>query len=204
MHNPIDRIKKNWENAKISEDANANYCSLATVSVKGEVSIRTLVLRQITADSFVIFINGTSPKWAQLESSKSFELLIFWPVLMHQYRIRGEYSVIPNQIMKDHWSNKPYDSKILDHYYHRYQAQTSVIESRESLNHGIQTLKNTYPTESDIPFPENIKGVNIKANYIEAWSSSNTAPPNTTQMGLHERYLYVLSKDKWTQKVLVP
>ena len=204
MHKPIEQIKNNWEKAKASKDGNANYCSLATVSDKGDVSIRTLVLRKITTDSFVIFINDTSPKWAQLEYSKSFELLIFWPSLMQQYRVRGEYSSLPNEVMKEHWSHKPYDSKILDHYYQQYHSQTSVIESRESLNHEIEALKNTYPTESDIPFPENVKGVSIKASYIEAWSSSNTSSPNRTQMGLHERYLYVLSKGKWTQEVLVP
>jgi pyridoxine/pyridoxamine 5'-phosphate oxidase len=204
MHNPIEQIKNNWENARTLKDGNANYCSLATVSVKGEVSIRTLVLRKITADSFVIYINASSPKWAQLEASTSFELLIFWPALMQQYRVRGEYSAIPDKIMEEHWSHKPYDSKILDHYYHHYQAQTSVLESRDSLLHGIQALKNTYPQASDIPFPENVKGVSIKANYIEAWGSSNTDAINTTQMGLHERTLYELSKGKWKQQVLVP
>jgi pyridoxamine 5'-phosphate oxidase len=204
MHNPIELIKNNWKNAKASKDGNANYCSLATVSNSGEVSIRTLVLRKITVDSFVIFINDTSPKWEQLESSKQFELLIFWSSLMQQYRIRGEYSAMPDEIMKQHWSHKPYDSKILDHYYQQYQAQTSVAESRDSLNEGIQALKNRYPVESDIPFPDNVKGISIKANYIEAWHTVNTESNNPTQMGLHERDLYLLSAGKWTQKVLVP
>lgn len=204
MYNPMALIKNNWKTAKASNDVSANYCSLATVSSDGEVSIRTLVLRKITDDSFVIYINNTSPKWEQLVSSKQFELLIFWPSLMQQYRVRGVYSVMPDDVMEQHWSHKPYDSKILDHYYQQCHAQTSVVDSRESLDEGIQSLKSKYPTESDIPFPGNVKGLSIKANYIEAWHSSITEPNIKTHISLHERDLYLLSEGKWTQKVLVP
>lgn len=204
MHNPIELIQNQWRTAKASKDANANFCTLATVSSSAEVSVRTLVLRKITSDSFIIYINSTSPKWTQLASSQSFELLIFWPSLMQQYRIRGEHCEISRQNMAQHWANKPYDSKILDHYYERCQPQTSIIDSRDSLHHAIESLKRTYPQGSDIPFPKKVKGVSIKANYIEAWSSSPSALPLTNQSGLHERYLYTLSKDTWTQQVLVP
>lgn len=197
MHNPIETFADNWKEAKLLRDANAPFCSLATVSSTGQASIRTLVLREVTEDSFVLFISNTSPKWDQLEHSKQFELLVFWPSLMQQYRIRGEYSELSARTMASHWAKKPYDSKILDHYYIGVQPQSSLIDSRDALISGIDSLKKRYPSSKDVPFPESAKGVSIKATYIETWHSSAVDR-------LHERHLYLLSEGQWVQQVLVP
>ena len=197
MHNPIEIFADNWKEAKLLRDSNAPFCSLATVSSTGQASIRTLVLREVTEDSFVLFISNTSHKWDQLEHSKQFELLVFWPSLMQQYRIRGEYSDLSARTMASHWAKKPYDSKILDHYYIGVQPQSSLIDSREALISGIDSLKKRYPSSKDVPFPESAKGVSIKATYIETWHSSAVDR-------LHERHLYLLSGGQWVQQVLVP
>ncbi len=159
--------------------------------------MRTLVLREVTVDSFVIFINGTSPKWRQLQDSKQFELLVFWPTLMQQYRIRGDCSEVAVEAMKAHWASKPYESKIIDHYYAEHQPQTSALDSRETLLAGVNALKERYPVDADIPFPENAKGVAVKASYIEVWRGSDVDR-------LHERHLYLLSGNTWETRVLVP
>lgn len=197
MVNPIEIFKENWENAKSLDDANANYCSLATISATGQSAIRTLVLRKVTEYSFVVFMNDTSSKWQDLLYSKQLEILVFWPSLMQQYRIRGFYSEVAVDEIKAHWKQKTYDSKIIDHYYTEYHPQSSVIESREVLLKGIEELKVRYPTEADIPFPENAKGVSIKASYIEVWHGS-------ISNRLHHRNLYLLSEGVWGKQVLVP
>jgi pyridoxine/pyridoxamine 5'-phosphate oxidase len=197
MHNPIQIFEHNWKKAKLLSDANAHYCSLATVSKSGEVSIRTLVLREVAEGSFIVFINNTSPKWDQLQHSKQFELLVFWPSLMQQYRIRGEYSELSALAMERHWARKPYDSKILDHYYVGVQSQSSHIESREALLSGIDLLKKRYPSDREVPFVKSAKGISIKATYIENWHDS-------VADRLHKRHLYLLHKGQWEQQVLVP
>lgn len=197
MHNPIAIFKENWQQAQSLNDASADYCSLATVSESGQVSIRTLVLREVTEDSFVIFINSTSPKWEQLEHSKQIELLVFWPTLMQQYRVRGEVGQVSTETMKTHWAKKPYESKILDHYYTEYHPQTTAIDSRETLLSGIGQLKSNFPAEADIPFPQDAKGVAIKATYVEAWRGSNADR-------LHERELYLFIDGQWQRNILVP
>lgn len=197
MNSPIEIFRDNWEKAKSLGDASAAYCTLGSVSDNGQVSTRTLVLREVTDDSFVIFINNTSPKWKQLDHSQKIELLVFWPSLMHQYRIRGELEFIPEETMRLHWTNKPYDSKIIDNYYSDYQSQSSVLDSRDTLVTGINRLKSTYPTEASVPFPTNAEGVKIRANYIECWYGSD-------EDRLHGRHLYTLSDNWWERKVLVP
>ncbi|MFT4823474.1 MAG: pyridoxine/pyridoxamine 5'-phosphate oxidase [Halioglobus sp.] len=197
MNSPIEIFQENWQKAKSLDDANAQYCSLATVSKDGQASIRTLVLREVTNGSFLIFVNDTSSKWKDLLLAKQSELLVFWPSLMQQYRIRGEYSEVSAGAMKLHWAKKPYDSKILDHYYSQYQSQSSVVESRETMLNGIAELKSRYPIDKEVPFPDNAKGVAIQASYIEIWHGSASDR-------LHHRNLYLLSDETWEQQTLVP
>ncbi len=197
MDNPINFFNDNWTKARSNGDANANYCFLATVSSAGKASVRTLVLREVTDDSFVIFINSSSPKWQQLQQTKQLELLVFWPTLMQQYRIGGQYSEISAQLMQKHWAKKPYNTKIIDHYYNEHELQTNTIESREALLTGIAKLKTRYPTDGDIPFPDNARGISIEASYIEIWQGS--APDQ-----FHDRELYRFSEGVWHQQFLVP
>ncbi len=159
--------------------------------------MRTLVLRDIDDEQFVVFVNNTSEKWRQLQNSNRCEMLVFWPTLMQQYRIRGECQEIPLDAMKTHWAQKPYDSKLLDHFYAEGQSQTSTIASREVLLGGIERLKQRYPAAEDVPFPGNAQGLAINANYMEIWHGSETDR-------LHHRHRYLLTDNGWSKEILVP
>lgn len=197
MENPLSIFNINWQRAKEANDANAGVCSLATVSDNGEVSIRTLVLREVNNEYFVVFINESSPKWTQLNGAGHYELHVFWPTLMQQFRARGECQQISMEKMEEHWNMKPYDSKILDHYYTTVKAQSSEISSREELLAGINALKKKYPTADDIPFSPIAKGVNLKASSVEHWRGS-------PEDRIHHRHLYLLEGTSWQKKILVP
>ena len=197
MKNPITLFKENWDKAKAAGDANAAYCFMATVSVDGSASVRTLVLREVTDDSFVVFIDGTSPKWRDLQSAESCELLIFWPTLFQQYRVLGKIDVLSEDVMKNHWINKPYEVKLLDHFYADNQSQSSVLSSRGDLLQSLSKLKEKYPDPTDIPFPDNARGVAVRAQAIEVWMGSKTGDP-------HDRSLYTWEAGHWVCDTLVP
>ncbi|MFK8021681.1 MAG: pyridoxamine 5'-phosphate oxidase family protein [Pseudomonadales bacterium] len=197
MGNPVDIFRENWDKAKSLKDANASFCSLATVSATGQASVRILVLREVSENAFTIFINDTSPKWQDMQDSSQPELLVFWPSLMQQYRIRGDVSEVPIDTMRAHWGQKPYETKILDHFYAGYQSQSGAIKSRQTMLDGIRRLKARYPTDADVPFPGNAKGVSIRASSIEVWHGSDTDR-------LHHRDLYLLGGDVWERHTLVP
>ena len=197
MNSPIDIFKKHWVEAKASKDPNANLCMLATASQAGDVSTRTVVLREVTDSAFILFINSSSPKWQDLQENQSFELMVLWPALFQQYRIRGQAHKIPSAEMKQHWLQKPYSSKILDHYYTDYHPQSSIIHSREELLTGINALKEKYLEDKDIPYPDVATGVAIEANYMEVWHGSDSDR-------LHHRFLYELKSQVWSHQTLVP
>ena len=193
----LETIKQQWLVAKASNDSNARYCTLATVSAKGQPSLRTLVLRDITHEGFVIYINETSKKYQDIAANSQLELLLFWPTLMQQFRIRGVIKEISDTQMEQHWQHKPYESKLLDHYYAHYQGQSTAINQDNALQQGIESLKQRYPTAQSIPYVANAKGWVIQANYIEDWRGSND--------NLHNRVLYTCNdQGKWTSQSLVP
>ncbi|MFT5692710.1 MAG: pyridoxamine 5'-phosphate oxidase [Oceanicoccus sp.] len=197
MTNPLDIFKENWVEARSLKDANAEFCSLATVSASGQASIRTLVLREVSKGSFVIFINKSSPKWQDLMNSGKIELLVFWPSIMQQYRIRGNVSEISQDIMESHWRKKPYESKIIDHFYAQKQAQSTIVDSRKTLLSSIDELKEKYPSKESIPFSDNAAGISLQASFIEHWQDS---PADR----IHKRHQYHLVNGNWEKKTMVP
>lgn len=197
MTHPLTIFRRNWVEARSLQDANAEFCSLATVSASGQASIRTLVLREVNQNSFVIFINKSSQKWQDLMDSNKIELLVFWPSMMQQYRIRGDVSEISQDIMESHWRKKPYDSKIIDHFYAQKHPQSSIVDSRKALLSGIAELKEKYPSKESIPFPDNATGISIRATFIEHWKNS---PADR----IHKRHQYLLTNGNWEKKIMVP
>ncbi|MDX1492147.1 MAG: pyridoxamine 5'-phosphate oxidase family protein [Pseudohongiellaceae bacterium] len=196
MISPVTKFQQYWRLAKEQGDISAKYCTLATVDESGQSRLRTLVLRDVTVDSFIVFINSSSPKWIDVNSSGSLELLCFWPSLMRQHRIRGSLSVLSQSEMKLHWVRKPYESKLLDYFYYEH-PQSSEIPSREELVEGINLLKQRFPNAESIPYCENAQGIAIKADYVECWHLSE-------HDNIHHRSLYTLSEAGWQRQLLVP
>lgn len=193
----LETIKQQWQEAKASNDSNSRYCTLATVSGSGQPTLRTLVLRDITDEGFVIYINETSNKYQDMATNPQLELLLFWPSLMQQYRIRGVIREISPAQMEQHWQHKPYESKLLDHFYATYQGQSSELVRRDELQQGIEALKQLYPKPESVPYVANAKGLVIQANYIEDWRGSND--------NLHNRVLHTFTdQGEWTSKYVVP
>lgn len=189
-------IKNSWYQAQKLNDSHSNYCTVATVSRHGTPSARVVILRQITEEGLVVFCSAISPKWDELISTGEYELLLFWETLMVQYRIGGSFDTISEEEMEKHWSNKQYNSKIMDHYYNTYQPQSSVIQSRELFLQRINTLQKQYSDEKTVPFPQGVKGILFKPEYVEQWIGSDDR--------LHERYLFRKVNGKWEREILIP
>lgn len=197
MNNPIEIFQQNWAIAKSGNDANANYCFLSTVSADGEVSVRTLVFRGVIDNAFLVFINNTSPKWRDLQANGQCELLIFWPSMMQQYRIRGEIDVLDSKTIANHWQSKPYASKVMDYFYSEVAQQSSAIESRDALQNTVEKMKEKYPDESSLNYSNVAQGLVIAANSIEVWIGSDSDR-------LHDRRLYKRKDGGWDSTVLIP
>lgn len=197
MGNPIETFLNDWTKAKESKDQNSPFCTLVTVSKDLCPSARIVGLREVTQEGeFLIFLNRTSPKWKQLQETNKYELLVFWPSLMIQYRISGSrWSTMDDEEMKKLWVNKPHRSKLLDYYYQNYQPQSSELDSRQAFLDDMKLLGERFP--DDVPRQETNTAVLLQPAVIEEWRGD-------LKDRLHHRCLYELKDGEWIATTLVP
>lgn len=199
--NPIEWFQSLWQEAKRLKDPNAPFCSLATVQ-GGKPSVRVLVLREVTDEGFLVFINDTSPKWQHLVATGCYELLIFWPTLMRQVRVSGGWEEVAKQEMEQHWRRLPKASQLLAHYYEQTAHQSETVASKVVLEEGVTRIAEQF-AQDDIPYSESARGVRFVPTQMEFWK-------NSPEDRLHERELYSLGDSVaegvgvWLGSVLVP
>lgn len=195
---PMKFLKETRHKAISVKDPSARYCTLATLEESDlfQVRMRTLVVREITEESCLLFVNRHSQKNLLSLDKAKVEILFFYPTLMSQFRLRGRISTMLDAELEKHWQHKPYEAKLLDHYYARYQAQSSSLINREGLMEGIEALRLMYPSADKVPFIDNALGLVVTANYLEVWQGLDD--------GIHDRRLFTLANDLWQEEVLVP
>jgi len=194
--NPIQLIVDDRTLARTGSDPNADLCFLATADEKGKPYVRTLVLREITDNRFTLYLNNTSPKWQHLSANGDFQLLLFYPTMLRQYRLTGDMQILDGLAVSENWKNRPPGSKYLDHYY-KENIQGSVLDSREQLTRGISELKSMYPDPDQLNAPAHAMGIELVISSIDRLDLS--MPEN-----LHDRRLYLLSNNEWSEQVVVP
>ena len=193
---PIGEIVSQRDKAREKGDLLANVCFLATVTKEGGGTARALSLRDIDHRGFGVLVNGLSVKWAELQSGRGFELLIYWPTVSRQYRIRGRLTPMDEEDRQRYWERKTHGSKLLEHYYPTFEPQTIVVESRDHLVEGIEELEKRYPDENRVPLPDSLIGVYVAPEQIETWHSGEGR--------LHDRHRYTRTADGWKDEILVP
>lgn len=195
---PMQCLQQTQRKALAQRDSNARYCTLATLEEADltQVRMRTLVIREITEESCLLFVNRQSQKRLSDLDNSNAEVLFFYPTLMSQFRLRGSLTLLSAQELEPHWQHKPYEAKLLDHFYTGFHAQSAAIADRDTLDQGIAELKLRYPDASGVPFIEDALGLVVNANYLEIWQACDS--------GIHDRRLYKRSAGEWQEAVLVP
>ena len=214
--NPVTQIIEDRQAAKNLGDTNADLCFLALSDYRetnqhtqapGEPSVRTLVLRDIEAGRFTLFINKTSPKWHIMQHSPRAQLLLWYSSIQKQYRVSGRLQELDQEIVEAHWHLRPGGSKYLDHAYEQLGAQSSVIASRDTLINHLDQLKKTSP-EDQLTRPPGATGVVLTAETIDCLSLNHR---------IHDRRRFTFQKatgrdtdrdtdqgNGWMEQVLIP
>ncbi|MCB1643922.1 MAG: pyridoxamine 5'-phosphate oxidase family protein [Pseudomonadales bacterium] len=193
---PVINIKNDRAEARRLEDSNADICFLAVADSEGQVSVRTLVLRDIVDNRFVIFVNKTSPKYKALTTGGNYQLLLWYTALQRQYRISGTINELETDIVRTNWYRRPKGSKLLDYVYQEMGDQSSEIESRQILVDKINQLKADHSIDEMEP-PAQVAGIELIADRIEMLDLNR-------EDRIHDRQLYRLEDGKWSRTTLIP
>ena len=184
------------ERAKAERDPLADLCVLATLDEEGAPALRTLVVRGVDARAVQVFINRSSPKWAELHASGRFELLCYYPGLGLQYRLRGRVTDHDLDAVRASWVRKPYRTKLLDWYYERERPQSAPLQSREALVAGHRRMQERYPDPESVPVPDGVRGLDLVVERMERLDL-NALP-------VHERRAFSRMDGAWEEVPLVP
>ena len=177
--------------ARASEPNDPEAFALATADAEGSPSARMVLLKGHGPDGFIFYTNGDSAKAEQLASNPRAALLFHWKSLRRQVRIEGRVERVPDAQADAYFASRARDSQLGAWA----SDQSRPLDSRATFERRFEEVKRRYEGE-DVPRPPHWGGFRVMPEKIEFW----TDRPHR----LHERRLFVLDREGWTEGLLYP
>lgn len=187
----INQFDKWWQEARASGIEEVNAMTLATASIDGLPSARTVLLKGFSQKGFVFFTNYNSYKGKQLAENPKACLVFFWKELERQVRITGIVQKVSKEESDLYFQSRPHDSQVGA----CISPQSTVIESREWLEEKYNEFEKQ--ARDNIKRPDHWGGYIVKPVLIEFWQGRPSR--------LHDRIEYSLQENgKWKIERLAP
>lgn len=168
-----------------------NAMALATAGSDGRPSVRIVLLKGFGHEGFTFFSNYDSEKGRQLAENPYAELVIYWPQLERQVRVRGTVEKTSREESQRYFHSRPVGSQ-LGAWVSR---QSEVIDGRRVLDARLAEMSERF-SAGEIPLPPHWGGYRLTPQTIEFWQGR----PNR----LHDRFRYSRSADAWEIERLAP
>lgn len=190
-HEAFVRFQQLIERASQTDLREPTAMTLATVGGDGRISARVVLLRSFDERGFVFYTNLSSDKALQLHANPNAALCFHWDALAEQVRVEGRAESISDQEADAYWRTRARDSQIGAWASH----QSETLDSRETLERRIAKSKSEFSGQ-EVPRPEFWSGYRVLARRIEFWANRPAR--------LHERIVYELIDNEWSQRMLFP
>ncbi|MEE9445838.1 MAG: pyridoxamine 5'-phosphate oxidase [Cocleimonas sp.] len=188
---PFTQFKKWFKQAMEADIPDASAMSLATVSVDGKPTQRTVLLKLFDEKGFIFFTNYSSLKSQQMEKNANVSLLFPWTELERQIEINGTATKISTAESLKYFLSRPRGSQLGAWA----STQSSPITSRQILEGQLQKMKNKF-THGEIPLPDFWGGYRVAPETIEFWQGGVNR--------LHDRFEYKRVDGNWDIQRLQP
>jgi pyridoxamine 5'-phosphate oxidase len=181
--------------AKASSEIEPNAMTVATATVDGRPSARTVLLKSFDAQGFVFYTHLHSHKGRELEANPRAALLFLWRSLRVagiQVRIEGSVAVVSDAEADEYFASRPRLSQIGAWASH----QSETLESREEFEARLAQVEKEYEGR-EIPRPQGWSGYRVIPDALEFWYGA--------QFRLHERWRYEGdAAGVWSKRMLFP
>jgi pyridoxamine 5'-phosphate oxidase len=137
---------------------------LATATAAGRPSVRTVLLKEIEAGTFVFFTNYESRKGRELAENPRAALLFYWDSLGRQVRIEGTVEELPAEASDAYFRTRPLGSRLSAWA----SRQSEVVSSRAVLEERVAALAAEHPS-GDVPRPPYWGGYRLHPDELELW-----------------------------------
>jgi len=190
---PFAQFGRWFEEAKAAVQELPEAMMLATATREGEVSVRSVLLKEFNQRGFVFYTNYNSRKAAQMHDNPRAALAFWWPPLERQVRIEGAVVRVTEEESNEYFATRPRGSQLGAWA----SEQSKVIAGRGDLDARFEELSRTYG-DRPIPRPPHWGGYRVIPILFEFWQGR----PDR----LHDRFAYRLRNDSkdWVIERLSP
>lgn len=179
------------DDASASELNDPNAMVLATSTPHGHPSLRAVLLKGHGPEGFTFYTNAQSRKADEIAANSNVALLFYWKSLRRQVRIEGvAHEVDPSQA-DAYFATRSRQSQIGAWA----SDQSRPLENRSLFEARYAEAERKFEGVA-VPRPPYWSGYRVVPERIEFWSDR----PHR----LHERRLFTLSGDGWTEGLLYP
>lgn len=166
--------------------------TLATATGDGIPSARIVLVKVRDPSGFVFYSNHESRKGHELAANPHAALVFYWDPLGQQVRVEGRVRRTPADESASYVRSRPRPSQLSA----LASPQSSVIESRDALEHRVSDLAAAY-AGAELPIPENWGGFQLLPHTFEFWQHREDR--------LHDRLRYRAEPDgRWRLERLAP
>ena len=147
---PLDQFEAWFQEAAASElVVEPNAMIVATADASARVSSRTVLLKGVDSRGFTFFTNLGSRKSRDLQANPAISATFPWFSMHRQVVIIGDAEELDRSEVAEYFRSRPHESQLGAWA----SQQSSVIESRESLDENWQALHDQYPPGTSVPVP---------------------------------------------------
>jgi len=179
------------QEARGSEVNDPEAMALATAAADGRSSVRAVLLKGHGPEGFVFYTNCGSRKAQEIAANPNVALLFHWKSLRRQVRIEGVAHEVDPSEADAYFATRSRESQIGAWA----SDQSRPLPDRALFEARYEESKRKFEGMA-VPRPPYWSGYRVVPERIEFWSDR----PHR----LHERRLFSLTGDGWTEGLLYP
>jgi pyridoxamine 5'-phosphate oxidase len=189
---PLAEVRRWVEEAVAAEVPEPTAATLATVDPGGVPDARIVLVRGIDADGVRWFTNRLSAKGRQLEQRPVAAVVLFWPQLERQVRLRGRVEDVADEDSDRYFAGRPRGSQVAAWA----SRQSEVVADREALDRAADAATERFADVAQVPRPPHWGGQLLRPDAIELWQGRPAR--------LHDRLRWTRTVDGWRVERLQP
>jgi len=197
-HSPLEQFKEWFRFANDRKIPEPEAMSIATASLSGIPSSRTVLLKEVDESGFIFYTNYTSRKSRELTENPHAALNFYWRDISRQVRVVGRVEKVDEKQSVEYYNSRPVGSRIGAWA----SPQSKTVQDDEVRIRFEEYERNFLASgvggkQIEIPKPEFWGGWRVVPFEVEFWLGKPSR--------LHDRVCYRRGEDgEWTIQRLAP
>jgi pyridoxamine 5'-phosphate oxidase len=160
---PIAQFRRWYREAAAAGVAQPDAMTLATATLNGAVSARTVLLRGLDERGFVFFTNLESEKGSQLVANPRAALVFHWREQERQVRVVGPVGRVDDAEAARYWESRPRGHRVS-----AWASPQSEVVDRAELEARVAEVEARFAGRN-LPLPPFWGGFVVGVDELECW-----------------------------------